>query len=130
MFALPSPILPPAGQSGRGSLNALPDELVAFHSGSEACLLFATHHFADAAQAHLGTRAGGLGERDQVLNRRAYFDGHLGCEQHSARTHVAGFALGFVLDLAGYNFEGKAQVEALVFSLFRHSDTEFIERTK
>jgi len=113
---------------GREGLDTLADELVAFHGGGEARLFVAANNLAYAAQAHLSARAGGFGQRDQVFNRRAYFDGHFGRKQYTAGTHVAGFTLGFVLDLAGYDFEGKAQVEALVFSLFRHCDTECIER--
>ena len=35
--------------------------------------------------------------------------------------------LALFLTLARNDLEGKTQVEALMFSLFRHSDTEFIE---
>ena len=40
---------------------------------------------------------------------------------------VVGFALGFILDFARNYLQGKTQVEALMFSLFRHCAIEFIE---
>ena len=104
----------------------LAQEFVAFHSGCEARLLLSANHFADATQAHFRARSRRLRQRDQVLDCRADRNRRLGYEQDPAGTHVSGltFSLGF--GRAHDNLEWEAQIEALILSLFHHSDTECI----